>query len=161
MVPTRTAAGYGVVQVNVDVNIKASLDRVWKALIEETSAWWPRDFYTSTATKGFLIEPRLGGRVYEDWGNEAGLLWFTVIGINPPNALTLLGYLTPGFGGPAMTMLELSLNSLGETVALHVTETVSGRAEAKMEATLRDGWITIFDHGLRAYVEGQVDHPQG
>jgi hypothetical protein len=158
MVPTRPSAAYGVVQVNVDVNLKASLDQVWKALIEETSAWWPRDFYTSTATKGFHIEPRLGGRVYEDWGHEAGLLWFTVIGINPPNSLTLLGYLTPGFGGPATTTLELNLKSMGETVTLHVTETVSGRADAKMEATLRDGWLAIFDAGLRAYVEGKAHH---
>jgi hypothetical protein len=160
VLPTRhPASSYGVAQVNVDVNIKASLDRVWKALIEETSAWWPREFYTSTATKGFLIEPRLGGRVYEDWGNEAGLLWFTVIGINPPNALTLLGYLTPAFGGPAMSMLELNLKSVGETVTLHVTETVSGHAEPKMEATLRNGWIAIFDAGLRAYLEGKAHQP--
>ena len=147
-------ATYGVVQVEIDVKIKADLERVWKALVEETSAWWPHDFYTSTTTKGFHLEPRLGGRVYEDWGEGSGLLWFTVIGLNPPTLLTLLGHLTPGFGGPAMTMLEIGLKSAGDTVSLRVTETMSGHAEPKMEATLRDGWITIFDGGLRAYVEG-------
>jgi hypothetical protein len=146
MAPTRNPAAYGVVRVEVDVRINATLERVW----------WPKDFYTVATTKGFILEPRLGGRVYEDWGDGAGLLWFTVIGINPPVSLTLLGHLTPTFGGPAMTMLELTLENVGETAVLHVMETMSGRAEQGSEATLREGWVTIFDGGLRGYVESQV-----
>jgi uncharacterized protein YndB with AHSA1/START domain len=155
MAPTRNPVTYGVVRVELDVTINAALERVWKALVDETSAWWPKDFYTSPTTQGFVLEPRLGGRVYEDWGAGAGLLWFTVIGINPPVSLTLLGHLTPTFGGPATTMLELILESVGETVVLHVTETMSGRAEPGSETTLREGWVTIFDGGLRAHVEGK------
>jgi hypothetical protein len=82
-------------------------------------------------------------------------MWFSVIGINPPTSLILLGHLTPTFGGPAMTMLEFALQSVGDTIVLHVKETVSGRAEQGTETTLRDGWIAIFDGGLRAYVEAQ------
>jgi len=145
----------GVVHVELDVKINTPVERVWKALVEETSAWWPKEFYTSPATKGFILEPRLGGRVYEHWGDQAGLLWFTVIGINPPISLNLLGHVTPKFGGPSMSMLEFTLQAFGDTVVLHVTETVSGRVAEGMEATLRDGWRSIFDGGLRAYVEGQ------
>jgi uncharacterized protein YndB with AHSA1/START domain len=146
---------YGVAHVELEVKIDSSLERVWKAIVEETSEWWPREFFTSAGTKGFIIEPRLGGRVYEDWGGGAGLLWFTVIGLNPPTTLLLLGHLTPAFGGPAMSVLELALQSVGESVVLRVTETVSGRAEQSMEATLRDGWIAIFDAGLRVFVESR------
>jgi uncharacterized protein YndB with AHSA1/START domain len=155
MTPTPIPSDYGIAQVELDVTINSSLERVWKALVEETSEWWPREFFTSPGTKGFIIEPRLGGRVYEDWGAGAGLLWFTVIGLNPPTTLMLLGHLTPAFGGPAMSVLELTLQSVGESVVLRVSETVSGRAEPSMEATLRDGWLAIFDAGLRAFVESR------
>ena len=41
----------------------APVARVWKALTEETTFWWPRDFYTNPKATSFHIEPKLGGRM--------------------------------------------------------------------------------------------------
>jgi hypothetical protein len=57
-------------QVELEIEIAASPRRVWKPLTEETPFWWPRDFYTKPKAKGFHIEAKLGGKMYEDCGGD-------------------------------------------------------------------------------------------
>ena len=83
MTPSRTAT---VARVELEIPIKAPAADVWRALLEDTTLWWPREFYTGAA-KGFHIEPRLGGRVYEDWATAAtahGAVSYQVFGLPHP-----------------------------------------------------------------------------
>jgi uncharacterized protein YndB with AHSA1/START domain len=73
----------------LEIEIAASPEQVWIALGEDTTFWWPKSFYTGPKAKGFHIEPRLGGRGYEDWGRDAGVIWFQVFAIDPPHSLDL------------------------------------------------------------------------
>jgi len=148
-----TTATYGVANVELDVTIKAKPARVWQALIGETSHWWLKDFYTNPTTKGFIIEPKLGGLAYEDWGDGAGQVWYTVTGLEANKSLALLGHLTPAFGGPSTTMLRLSLEASGKHTLLKISDTIFGNVgDAKMAQT-RDGWKMLFEGGLKAFVE--------
>ena len=63
----------GLVRVELDIEIDASPDKVWNAIIDDIATWWPRDFYANAETKQFVIEPRVGGRLYEDAGDGAEL----------------------------------------------------------------------------------------
>jgi hypothetical protein len=150
----KTQAQFGVAQMELEIPIKPKPTRVWQALIEETSRWWHKDFYTSSAAKGFVIEPRLGGGVFEDWGDGSGQMWYTVIGINPPNFLMLEGLLSPAFGGPATTILQLDLQGTGKTTLLRLSDTIFGRVGDEKLTQTREGWMMLFDGGLRAHVEG-------
>src|ERR1700730_18414788 len=38
-------------QVEVEIEIAATPERVWKALVEDTAFWWPEEFYTSPRVK--------------------------------------------------------------------------------------------------------------
>ena len=60
-------------------------------LIEETTFWWSKEFYTSPKTKGFHMEAKLGGKMYEDWGNGAGVIWYEVFAIDSSVPLHRLG----------------------------------------------------------------------
>ena len=60
----------------MEIPINAPRARVWKALVEETTFWWPASFYTGPKARGLHIEPKLGGRMYEDWGKGAGVVWY-------------------------------------------------------------------------------------
>lgn len=151
---SRTRAEFGVAQIELEVPINAKPLRVWQALVEETSQWWHKDFYTSPAAKGFVIEPRLGGRVFEDWGNGAGQIWYSVIGINPPKSLMLQGLLSPAFGGPATTLLQLELEASGKSTLLRLSDTIFGKVGDEKLTQTREGWLLLFDAGLRAHVEG-------
>jgi DNA-binding transcriptional ArsR family regulator len=60
--PTETVTST-IEQVELEIEIAAPPVRVWKAPTEDTTFWWPRDFYTNPKAKGFHIEPKLGGRM--------------------------------------------------------------------------------------------------
>src|SRR5438270_8194336 len=104
----------GLVRVELNIEIDASIEKVWNAVIEDITLWWPRDFYACANTKNFVIEPKVGGRLYEDAGNGNGVQWYTIIAIDPPKSMNLAGYLAPPYAGPATTLLRLELESTGK-----------------------------------------------
>jgi hypothetical protein len=86
----------------------------------------------------------------------AGQVWYTVVGLEPGVSLRLLGHLSPAFGGPATTQLELRLKGSEEGTTLQLSDTIYGRVDEKKTAETRDGWSTLFDEGLRAWVESRT-----
>lgn len=149
----KTKTDFGVARVEVEFNYNADAKRVWKALFSETSKWWPAEFYNTAKPKGFHIEPKLGGRMYEDWGNGAGLVWGQVIGIVPGKSADLIGYLTPAFGGPAMVMLKFVLKNTGKTTTLQVSDIAFGQVSGGKVGSTRDGWNWLFDKAMRRHIE--------
>jgi len=145
--------GIGVVQVELEIRIAARPERVWQALVEEIGRWWPRDFYAGPDPRGFLLEPRLGGRMYEDWGNGAGAIWYLVTEIDPPRTLGLTGQMPAAFGGPATSLLRLVLRPEGEETVLELTDSEFRRPTEKAHASLEEGWRELFEKAFKAYVE--------
>lgn len=137
----------------LDIPISAPPERVWVALTEATVSWWPDDFATSERTKRFVIEPKVGGRVYEDFGNDEGLLWYTVVGVEAGKELILAGHLLPPFGGPAVTSLRLSLVANGSSTLLRIRDDRFGVLGVDLPS---DGWRYVFDNGLRQYIESET-----
>ncbi len=74
------------VEAKVELTVHATQKRVWEALVNEATHWWPKSFYSSEKTKRFTIEPRLGGRVFEDFGRGEGFIWYTVNGVESPSS---------------------------------------------------------------------------
>lgn len=147
--PTRKTAAS--VEVKVELTVHASQKRVWDALVHETTHWWPKSFYSSEKTKRFAIEPRLGGRVFEDCGGGEGFTWYTVHGVESPRSLALVGFMGAPFGGPMASLLRIDLSAAGpEETRLEITDGAFGQVDG---ADLGAGWREVFDDGLRAYVE--------
>lgn len=150
---SKSQSTFGVARVEMEIPIAAAPKRVWQALVGETSDWWNKDFLTSPSAQGFVIEPKLGGKAYEDWGQGAGLIWYTVIGVEAPRLLMMQGLLTAAFGGPANTILELRLRSAGKRTVLQLSDTVYGNVgEGKRDQT-REGWSILFEGGLKQHLE--------
>ena len=143
----------GIHQVALDVPIRADRKRVWKVLTAEIDKWWRRDFLVSPAAKSFSMEPRVGGRVFEDWGNGAGVLWFTVVAIDPGKSLDLVGYLTPAFGGPATSMVRFAIEDAKDGVVVRVSDSTIGKESPGCEDSKQDGWRQLIAEGLKPYVE--------
>ena len=144
----------GIGQTGLTLEIDAPRERVWRALTEEIGQWWLPDFYAGgEATKAVILEPRVGGRLYEDWGDGGGLLWYTVIALQPPRSIDLAGHLTPAFGGPAKTYLKLELEEAGGKTRLVVSDAVLGRTSEGAVEQMRSGWQMLFGDGLKAHVE--------
>ena len=91
--------------------------------------------------------------MYEDAGN-GGLLWYTVIAIEPPVSMTLAGHLAPPYGGPATSLMRLSLAPAGPNrTRLSVTDSVFGRLGPGSKKTIEAGWRQLFGIALKEFLE--------
>lgn len=137
----------------LDIRIAAAPDRVWRALTEEIGHWWLPDFYCAPNSKAIKLEPWPGGRLYEDAENGGGLLWFNVVAVTPPESLHLAGHIIPPYGGPATTLLHLSLSRIPSGTLLKVHNSVLGYiSKGQLESTIA-GWRQLFAEGLKPYAQ--------
>src|SRR3712207_950893 len=113
------------ITVELEIPIRAKKEKVWAALVNEIDLWWRKDFLITQAKK-FVLEPRLGGRMYEDAGDVTGVTWYNFQGVTPNESLLLTGFLFPGFGGPATTLLQLKLEERGKETVLKITDAIFG-----------------------------------
>lgn len=135
----------GIIRVELEIPIQATAARVWKTLTQDASRWWHKDFYTSPTAKGFVIEPRVGGRMYEDWGDGGGCLWATIIVFEPGRVLECAGDLSPTFGGPARSLVRFELVERGQsTCLLKISDAVFGRVDEGTASSLDSGWRLLF-----------------
>ncbi len=147
----RTESGVRVIELHIDIT--APIDRVWKALVKETGKWWPRDFYTNPDARNFIIEPKLGGRMYEDWGKGEGLIWATVTGVKAPTMLELAGVSSPAWGGPNTHYHAFRLVATNEGTRVDFTDAIHGRVSDELAKSLHDGWVMLFEEALKQHCE--------
>ncbi len=140
------------IEVSVEVKIEAPREEVWSALTEGIGRWWPRDFYVGKSPKTFVLEARPGGRLYEDWGDGAGVLWGQVVTYDPPATLDVAGQLFPAFGGPATTLVRWALTADGGATRVTLTDSVFGRVNEKTATSLEEGWRLLLG-ALKAFAE--------
>jgi len=91
--------------------------------------------------------------MYEDAGEEEGLVWASVIGIDSPNSLQLKGQLSPKFGGPAISFMKIQLEDSEDATLLKITDTIFGNISENLQKSLTEGWQAIFEEGLKPYAE--------
>ncbi|MER3328570.1 MAG: SRPBCC domain-containing protein [Candidatus Kapaibacterium sp.] len=144
------------IKISMEIPIKAGIRHVWDSLINNIGLWWRKDFYTSSKTKNFILEPMVGGRMFEDYGNDEGLLWGEVIVIDSPVKLEIKGHLSPQFGGPAMNFLTLSLEEKEGLTFLTLTDSTFGDVSESTREDLTSGWKMLFEEGFKNYVEDNV-----
>lgn len=142
----------GVRVVELEIQIKASVERTWNALAKEIGVWWRRDFLTDASAKGFVLELRLGGKLYEDWGNGEGAIWATVNVLRAPRVLELAGFCAPAWGGPNTHYHSFHLEEHAGGTRVRFSDAVHGRVDDANATSLREGWLLLFD-ALRTYCE--------
>jgi uncharacterized protein YndB with AHSA1/START domain len=141
-------------QVELSWVLAVSPDRAWAALVRETDHWWPKDLCVGPA-RAFRIEPRVGGRVFEDWGGQQGALWGTVIVLHAPQRLEWVGALSPDFGGPATSIVRIDLQPHDQGCTLSVRDAVFGRVGPRTGESLRSGWQVLLGEAFKRYAEAR------
>ncbi len=149
-------------QLELSIPIDAPRERVFQALLNETTAWWPADFFAAGMGRAcpgpapvMRIEPRVGGRMYEDWGEGRGALWATVLTIDPPARLEMIGHVTPTFGGPLSNTLQFLLEPRGTSACtLKLVDSMVGAVKPGTAESMDEGWKMLLGQALRAHCEG-------
>ena len=101
--------------VEQEVVVAAPREKVFDALCR-MGEWWPHAFREGSAVH---LEPRVGGRFWEDWGDGDGALYATVTGIRRPEQLTCsgpMGMRTPVTGVFSMELEERARRHPGAAV---------------------------------------------
>jgi uncharacterized protein YndB with AHSA1/START domain len=144
-----------IAQINMEIEIAAPPAQVWTALTESIGEWWPAEFYAGgeAGKRSFALETVPGGRMVETWEGGGGILWGTVICVDPAVLLQVLGSLFPNWGGPSQSYgtWELQPNASGTT--LKYSESTVGRVVDSHVDEKDKGWQFLFQT-LKAHLEG-------
>ncbi|MFN0063702.1 MAG: SRPBCC domain-containing protein [Myxococcaceae bacterium] len=124
--------------------------KAWAALTGQVHAWWPKDFRATGPDSRITLEPRLSGRLFETSDDGNGLVWYQVIALDAPRSLLLSGVIAAPFGGPAMSLLRLTLQENGaKATVLEVHDALFGHIEG---CDAESGWRTVFG-SLASYLK--------
>jgi DNA-binding transcriptional ArsR family regulator len=83
------------VRLAYDLQINASAERTFEVMTKQMLDWRPHT-YGGERTRRVVLEPRIGGAHYEDWGGPAGHLYGHVTVYDPPNRWATRGRLSAG-----------------------------------------------------------------
>ncbi|HEY3880173.1 MAG TPA: helix-turn-helix domain-containing protein, partial [Trebonia sp.] len=83
------------VRLAYELLINASAERTFEVMTQQMSDWRPYS-YGGDRTRRVVLEPRVGGAHYEDWGAAAGHLYGHVTVYDPPARWATRGRLGPG-----------------------------------------------------------------
>lgn len=137
-------------RVETELRFRAAPEKVFAALTGDTRAWFPAT-YGEDRVQAIVLEPRVGGAHYEDWGDGRGHLYGHVTLFDPPRAYATRGRLMPGVILDSAYDLEVD----GAETILRVTKVAVGPLTGDEAASIeRYGNIARFEDALRAVVEG-------
>lgn len=139
------------VRIESEFTVAAPPERVFAALTAEQHDWYPYN-YGGPRVRSIVFEPRVGGAVYEDWGDGAGHWYGTVTHYDPPSAFALRGALAHG------TVLDnefsLAATEDGSGCVVRHSMTAFGDLDDDDLAGIRThGDMSRFADHLRAWVE--------
>ena len=138
-----------VTSVLVEVLIEVQRERVWETLVVDTSEWWHEDFFTRPGLGKFRIEQKLGGWMYEDWGDGEGQIWGLVNGVKAPEFLQIAGDSDKDWGGPSRGIMTIRLKSEGEATRLSFEHSIFGRISDETRESLESGWTLLLRDCLK------------
>lgn len=145
----------GVVDVALEWPISASVQKVWEALFKRPDVWWPAAHRAAGPGAVMKFEPRIGSHLREERSDGGGVIWYSVIALDPMRSVDLSGQLASRYGGPASSLLHIEVvpgASEGSSM-LKLTDSVFGRIGPEMRASLNSGWQAIVGEGLVAHLQ--------
>ena len=78
------------------VRVNASIERAFRVFVEQMETWWPKGHHIGAQEwELILVEPRVGGRWYEQDAAGQQFEWGTVLQWEPPNKARFRWHLGP------------------------------------------------------------------
>ncbi|KIC42374.1 hypothetical protein RA27_03100 [Ruegeria sp. ANG-R] len=133
------------------VVVNARPDRAFDVFVHRIADWWPLDGHAVSASQGqpalaVVIEPRVGGAVYETMFDGARTDWGEVLAFEEGRSLAFSWH--PGANKDRSTRVEVEFQALGADQT-KVTLTHRGWEIWAAEATdKRTGYDSGWDHVL-------------
>ena len=130
------------VRLAYELRIQASAQRTFEVMTQRSLDWFPHT-YGGDRVRRVVLEPRVGGQHYEDWGDGRGHLYGQVTAFDPPGHWATRGRLSPG----TILDTEYELTDEPGVVTIRVTKVAVGPISEQEAAAITE----IRRHqGLRA-----------
>lgn len=139
-----------VVRIEAELPLKTTQDKAFRALTTHLNDWWP---LRSRQNATVITEPGVGGRMYEDWGDGAGVLYGRWLLYDPPHQSVLVGttwMYENVFNTRNTDTIELSENG----VIYKKSYVLWGMISEEVEARIRKGTGYLLDV-LKDHLEGE------
>lgn len=138
------------VRIETELRFAAPVERVFAALTVETLEWFPHT-YGGDRVKAVVVDPRVGGLHYEDWGSGSGYLYGHVTLYDPPHRLGTRGRLMPG----TILDTEYEIEESADGAILRMSKTAVGpMTDEEAESVRTFGDVSRFSEPLRQVIEG-------
>lgn len=146
---TTTKAPARAVRIENELRFNAPVERVFAALTTEQDKWYPYN-YGGDRLQAIRFEERVGGRVYEDWGDGRGIMYGTVTYWDPPKAVSMRGHLKGGVSTEHWFVFEQDGDGCILKQSLVCFGEISDEDAKGIES---HGDLRAVEKQLRAYVE--------
>ena len=129
--------------IEMEMDFAVPAKKVFDALTKNINKWWSDDYHIGEKVKKFVLEPKLGGRMYEVWGEGEGTLWGTVTEIKKNQRLEVTGSI--GMSGATLCKLGFDLEPRGKSECHFIfSHHGIGAFEDGISDEYKSGWETIF-----------------
>lgn len=130
------------------ITIDAPPERVWKAWVEEMNAWWTKPYFNDhDRVTGLSMEPGIGGRYIEKWGeNGEGFLIGNITEWLPPHRLSYTWSQSDWQGVNTLIRIGFKENDTGGTDMTYIHEGFE-RLPPELKRTSRGETMQGYDQG--------------
>ena len=135
------------------VTVAVPVETAFRVFTEEVASWWPLATKSigQEETETLVIEPRVGGRVYEQVRSGEEHDWGEILAWDPPRRFVFTWH--PGRGAETGQEVEVTFAASGDGTRVELEhrgwERLVSRAEDIPEH-FESGWVEVLDHFARA-----------
>jgi uncharacterized protein YndB with AHSA1/START domain/DNA-binding transcriptional ArsR family regulator len=150
--PTPAVDTVRILRLEAELRFRAPPERVFRAMSDpdEIARWFPAT-YGGDRVQRIVLEGRVGGLQYEDWGDGRGHLYGQVTDWDPPHRFGVRSRLHPG------TIMDTTVTVAadGDGSVLRSSRVIVGPiSEDEAAAIVHHGDLRLFEDAIRAVVEG-------
>jgi uncharacterized protein YndB with AHSA1/START domain len=141
--------------LRVELELGCAGPHAFRTWTERISTWWPRGHSVSGDPEAVVLEPRLGGRIYERTRSGEEIEWGEVTAWEPPHRLAYLWHIRRDRADATDVEVRFVPVAAGRT-RLEITHTGWERLGAEAD-TWRDanrgGWAGLLPHFTAAITQ--------
>jgi uncharacterized protein YndB with AHSA1/START domain len=141
--------------VRKSVTVRRRPDDAFRLFTDGIGTWWPLETHSPSEGRGetVVMEPRVGGRLYERTRDGEEPVWGEVLVWEPPSRLVFSWHL----GGPVTTEVELRFTADGDATRVdleHRGWERHGDRAAELHASYDSGWDYVFGERYASAADG-------
>lgn len=140
----------GSFKIEQEIRIFAPRAKVFECLTRRMGEWWGSPYLLTDDPKDLRVELKVGGRVYEDIGNEEGGLWGIVSHLKAPERIEWRGAM--GMSGAITGVVCFELEEQGTETLVKLWHWAAGQVTQKHQQGYSSGWKDLTGR-LKALVE--------